>query len=511
MFVIIAIFALFLCLIHILFNNNKKARLLKQIPGSKYNFIIGNALDFLKSPEQLFYFMREYYETWKPLNRFWAFQIAFVNVYEPHDIEVVISSTKHNAKSPPYYFLKNWLRDGLLLSKGPKWQSRRKILTPTFHFNILRQFCGILEDNSERLVQNVGKSLGKPVNIIPTISEYTLYSICETAMGSRLGEESKESQKSYKQSICALGRQFVYRITRIYLHSDFIYNLITFGKVKKDLDVVHNFTTKVIKDRKEYVEKYGINMFGVSDIDDNNVYKKNKKIAMLDLLITAQKEGFIDDIGIQEEVDTFMFEGHDTIALALTYTLMLLANHRSIQHTVIAEIDEIFGDSERQADLDDLSKMRYLERCIKESLRLYPPVPAIGRLLSEDVTLSGYRVPEGAYCHIQCFDLHRRGDLYKDPLVFDSDRFLPENCSDRHPYAYIPFSAGPRNCIGQKFAILEMKSAISSLLRHYELLPVTKPEDLKFTADLVLRTTNPVYVKFVKKEKINNISTIKIK
>lgn len=144
-----------------------------------------------------------------------------------------------------------------------------------------------------------------------------------------------------------------------------------------------------------------------------------------------------------------------------------------------------------------------------------------------DIILDGYTVPAGTYCHIQIFDLHRREDLFKDPLVFDPDRFLPHNTEGRHPYAYIPFSAGPRNCIGmyngshicrhikeltiklisfmflgQKFAILEMKSLLSAVLRRYNLYPITKPEDLKFVIDLVLRTTEPVHVRFVKRNKV---------
>ncbi|KAG6458687.1 hypothetical protein O3G_MSEX011011 [Manduca sexta] len=499
---VLAAVALLLCFIHILLNYNKRARLIKNVPGPKGWFIVGNAFDVSTTPVGLFQQMRDYSKIWKSINGFWSFPIAAVNVYHPDDVEVVISNTKHNAKSPLYGFLRSWLSDGLLLSKGSKWQSRRKLLTSTFHFNILRQFCRILEDNSHRLVQNVGKSLGQSVDIVPIITEYTLQSICETAMGSRLSEETQEVARSYKEAVHALTNQFVHRVSRLYLHSDLIYNLVNFRKPKKDLDTAHKFTKKVINNRKEYIKKNGINVIGDNNENtDENIYTKPKKVAMLDLLITAQKGGLIDDTGIQEEVDTFMFEGHDTTASGITYSLMLIANHKDVQDKIVAELDEIFDDSNRQADLDDLSKMRYLERCIKESLRLYPPVPAIGRILSEDVILSGYKIPQGTYCHIQIFDLHRREDVFKDPLVFDPDRFLPENCANRHPFAYIPFSVGPRNCIGQKFAIMEMKSVLSSILRYYELLPVTKPEGLTFTVDLVLRTINPVYVKFVKRNK----------
>ncbi|XP_050681337.1 cytochrome P450 4C1-like isoform X4 [Leptidea sinapis] len=220
---------------------------------------------------------------------------------------------------------------------------------------------------------------------------------------------------------------------------------------------------------------------------------------MLDLLLSAEKDGLIDNIGIQEEVDTFMFEGHDTSAAGLTFCLLALAENETIQDKIVQELDEIFDGDNRDATLEDLAAMNYLERCIKESLRLYPPVPFIGRDLSEDVKLSNYLAPKGFMSHIHIFDLHRQESLFKNALLFDPDRFLPENSVGRHNYAYIPFSAGPRNCIGQKFAMMEMKSAVSSVLRKFRIIPITKSAEVIFATDLVLRSSNPILLKFIKR------------
>ncbi|KPI94940.1 Cytochrome P450 4C1 [Papilio xuthus] len=248
----------------------------------------------------------------------------------------------------------------------------------------------------------------------------------------------------------------------------------------------------------------GINLFeaveGRDDDEYTMMYAKKKRTAMLDLLILAEQEGLIDPIGIEEEVDTFMFEGHDTTAAGLTYCLMLLANHPYIQDKIFTELREIFGNTKRTASVEDLNAMHYLDRCIKESFRLYPPVPFISRWMNESVTLSNYTVPAGTSCHIHIYDLHRSELLYPNPTVFDPDRFLPENVAKRHHYAYIPFSAGPRNCIGQKFAMMVMKSVVSGIIRNFELHPVTTCSDLRFQADLVLRNSEPVYIKFSKRE-----------
>lgn len=108
----------------------------------------------------------------------------------------------------------------------------------------------------------------------------------------------------------------------------------------------------------------------------------------------------------------------------------------------------IFGDSDRPATIKDLSEMKYLERVLKETMRIYPPVPIIGRISSEDVEVGGYLIPKNTFISIVIIMVMRDPAHFPNPAKFDPDRFLPEVANKRHPYAYIPFSAGPRNCIG---------------------------------------------------------------
>ncbi|KAJ8736226.1 hypothetical protein PYW08_006882 [Mythimna loreyi] len=493
---------IFLCFLHIIFNYNERARLIRKIPGLKDDFIVGNGWTVIRSPVEIMQMGYELCAQFNGIFRVWIYPMGAVFIYNPEDIEIIMSNMKYSDKSLIYNILKPWLRDGLLVSNGAKWQERRKILTPAFHFNILKQFFNIIEDNSYRFLDNLKEKAGKPIDIVPMLSEFTLNSICETAMGTQLSDDDK-TMKSYKKAIYDLGTLFFRRFVRAYLYADFIFNLTPTGRLQnKYLKVVHGFTENVIQKRREYIETYGSNLN--EEIDDDNdsyVYKKKKKTAMLDLLLSAEKEGHIDRIGVQEEVDTFMFEGHDTTASGLTFCFMLLANHKEIQDKIYEELKDIFGDSDRPIKMEDLAKMKYLECCIKESLRLYPPVHFISRNLNEDTVLSNYTVPAGTFCHILILHLHYREDLFKNPQQFDPDRFLPENSVGRHPYAYVPFSAGPRNCIGQKFAMMEMKIAVANVMRQFVLSPVTRPCDITFTADLVLRNDGPVLVNFIKREK----------
>ena len=119
-----------------------------------------------------------------------------------------------------------------------------------------------------------------------------------------------------------------------------------------------------------------------------------------------------------------------------------------MQEKVWNELNQVFGDSDRPCTLEDSNHLKYLEACIKESLRLYPSVPAIERYISEDIELGGYKIPSGASLSVHIFALHRHEGFFPDPLAFKPERFETEQSSGRHPFAFIPFSAGPRNCIG---------------------------------------------------------------
>lgn len=148
--------------------------------------------------------------------------------------------------------------------------------------------------------------------------------ITETAMGTQLSEEISKSAKSYKEAIYKLGNYLVERFVRIYLYSDFLFNFSTLGKKqKKALETIHRFTEKVIHDRKSNFDEQ--KLIYTDDDDDEHLYvhTKKKKTAMLDLLISAEREGLIDDLGIKEEVDTFMFEVSSTITFGCVLYCLL--------------------------------------------------------------------------------------------------------------------------------------------------------------------------------------------
>ncbi|RZC37551.1 p450 domain containing protein [Asbolus verrucosus] len=225
----------------------------------------------------------------------------------------------------------------------------------------------------------------------------------------------------------------------------------------------------------------------------NTVVTKNKKV-FLDLLLEATVDGKpLTQEEIREEVDTFMFEGHDTIASAISFALFSIANHPNVQKRIYEEQHALFGENKNPViTYASLQSMKYLEQVIKETLRLYPSVPFYGRQTKEAVEYNGTIIPEGITILILAFGIHRNSKYFEEPEKFNPDRF--ENVDGKTPYAYIPFSAGPRNCIGQKFAMLEMKSTLSKIIRHFELGPAIPQHKLQLAAESVLKSINGIKI-----------------
>ncbi|XP_039304801.1 cytochrome P450 4C1-like isoform X1 [Solenopsis invicta] len=504
MFITLLLFIFIVYLVyHYYVHYGRFGQLIHKIPGPPGYPLIGNFFLLMTKQEHLINLLFSLCDKYYPIFRTWAFFEGFVSIRHPDDLEVILNSSTNIEKSRIYSVLHPWFGLGLLTSGGSKWHSRRKILTPTFHFNILQQFVEILIEEGESMtnsLKNAGSTITK--DLVPLISEHTLNAICETAMGTSL-QGMNSVQQEYRKAVHRMGELFIYRLVRHWLISDWIFALTSQGREQvKILKILHGFTNKIIAERKDYHKRTNgqyLKNFNQSIITDNEeiVGSKKKRLAMLDFLIYASQEGHLTDVDIREEVDTFMFEGHDTTSTSLCYTLALLAENKDIQDRVRQEVDLVMQENEGKLTIKSLQNLQYLERCIKESLRLYPSVYFISRITTEEAQLKSHLIPVGTIMHLHIYGVHRDPNFWPNPDVFDPDRFLPENSRNRHPYSYIPFSAGPRNCIGQRFAMLEMKAMIAPLIHNFCLEPVDLLKNLRVGPDLVLRPLGGHRIKFI--------------
>ncbi|KAL6419104.1 hypothetical protein ACFW04_011568 [Cataglyphis niger] len=351
-------------------------------------------------------------------------------------------------------------------------------------------------------LKEVGGTVVK--DLIPFITEHTLNAICETAMGISL-QKYGEFQQQYRNAIHDIIQLMVYRTFKPWYYNDLIFALSPQGrKQKKILKILHGFTEKIIAERRLYHERtnyrYLENLENdkETEINDAEVFGiKKKRLAMLDLLIAVSRDNLLSDLDIREEVDTFMFEGHDTTAMGITFALLLLAEHKDIQKRVRIEVENAMQESGGKLTMRSLQKLPYLERCLKEALRLYPSVFFIIRNIEENLKLHSYVIPAKTMIFLNIYGVHRDPNFWSNPEVFDPDRFLPERIQKRHPYSYIPFSAGPRNCIGQRFGLLELKAMIAPLVYNFYLEPIDHLKDIRLKIDMIIRPSHPVYIKFI--------------
>lgn len=190
---------------------------------------------------------------------------------------------------------------------------------------------------------------------------------------------------------------------------------------------------------------------------------------------------------VRDQLLTFLVAGYETVASGLTWLFELLAQHPQVEARVHEEIDALAGAIPTLADLGEAGRLGYTRRTLDEVLRLYPPGWVIPRKVLREDQVAGFRIPRGAVVILCPYLLHRHPGFWEAPERFDPDRFLPERSRARHRYAYLPFGAGPRRCIGQYFALLEMLTVVSRVARRVRLRPVGEPPQVASRV-VVLRT-----------------------
>ena len=257
--------------------------------------------------------------------------------------------------------------------------------------------------------------------------------------------------------------------------------------MKKLCNFVHQYAEKVIAKRRmdlQHVKRGDTK----NESLQKEVSKSRKYLDFLDIRLTAVDDdgNGMCDLHIRNEVDTFLFEGHDTTTSGMSWTLYCLGQHPEHQDKVRQEVRGVLMGRDR-LEYDDLKDLKYTTWCIKEAMRLYPPVFFFFRSTTEEVELNNFLIPKDVSIAIWTFLIHRNVQVWERPNEFDPLRFLPANMEKHDPYDYIPFSAGSRNCIGQNFAMNEMKVVVGTIVNQF-LLKVDPNHKVEIVPRVVLRT-----------------------
>ncbi|KAG5678462.1 hypothetical protein PVAND_008134 [Polypedilum vanderplanki] len=496
---LIVILTLTIVLFWLLRDEFRKFYLAFFIPGPPGLPLAGNGLDLInKSPQELIQIISRYLKNHGNFIRIWLGNQLLIATTDPKAVQAIMTDSNLLTKSREYEYMEAWLGTGLLTSTNQKWLSRRKILTPAFHFKILDEFIEVFDKQGTILIEKLKKFDGKEsFNIFPLVALCALDVICETAMGISLNSQS-DSESQYVKNVNELA-DIIHRRTYDFIERyEFLFKFTkTYKRQQKLVEALHQFTESVIKSRRKEMKSKQ----NTAQEDEDFGIKKKK--ALLDLLLETTVEGkLLSNEDIREEIDTFMFEGHDTSASALAYTLYNIARYEHIQKKCFEEIDSVLGN-DGKITMKSLNELKYLELVCKESLRLYPSVPIFGRRTVEEMMINDKMIPKDTTLLMLPYFMARDPEIWQNPEKFIPERHAVEKDNeDSQVFTYIPFSGGYRNCIGQKFAMLELKSTVSKVVLNYKLSVKENftPED---ALELVIKSTNGIMLK-IESRKLSN-------
>eukprot|EP00753_Platysulcus_tardus_P008261 PLAT15857.1.p2 GENE.PLAT15857.1~~PLAT15857.1.p2 ORF type:complete len:512 (-),score=266.35 PLAT15857.1:40-1575(-) len=404
----------------------------------------------------------------------------------PETAKAVLSSSGPLRKAWFYNFLHPWLGDGLLTTRGDKWRLRRRQLTPSFHYTILRNYFTIFQEQTDILCDVLRRKSAAAgdgvVDIGPLISHATLDMVTACAMGACV-DSQREKSSAYVEAVYTMLTHTYDRMTMPLYWNDAVYALTPAGKrMAAALALLHKTSLDVIAARRSALEAAG---------DDAEDASKD----FLDILLRAEEaDGSpLSTESIREEVDTFLFEGHDTTSSGLMSALYFLGcqRHAHVQQRLQEEVDAVCGEGRDVPTQAELKDMPFLTAVINESLRLIPPVPILGRQTDKPLRVGKHVLPSGTQVMVPPLAIHMNRSVWGET----AGEFRPERWIEsggRFPsFQHIPFSAGPRNCIGQQFAMLEEKTVLCMLVRRFTFHTV-KDQELRLENKLIMKFKNNV-------------------
>ncbi|XP_045484968.1 cytochrome P450 4d2-like [Pieris rapae] len=403
--------------------------------------------------------------------RFMTDPHLYVGVTDRVDAEYILKNCleKDNITN----LFKEVIGDAGIYAPVSTWIHRRKMLIPAFGPKIIKSFVSIqarqAQDLSEQLEID-GRVGSGEFSIWPYVSAYTLSSIAETALGIKLDalrDPNIPFLKAIQDVLCLMSS----RILKFWLWPQFIYKYSNLhADIQRSTTLLYSLPDKIIKEKRETLHSNDTKLIKEKQIIFGQ--GEDTKSFLEHLIILSKEDNRLSDKELREEILVMMLAGTDSSAVAIGYTLVLLAKYPEIQEKLYNEIKNNFGNSDRPMQSEDLLVLQYLNRVVKESIRLFPPVPVIIRKAGDEEAHlpSGIILPRETSIVISFWGMNR------DPKHWGptADYFDPDRFSDDQLVNYASFSLGPRNCIGYKYALQSVKIAVASIIRHYKV--VGEPE-----------------------------------
>ncbi|XP_063391838.1 cytochrome P450 4C1-like [Cydia fagiglandana] len=375
------------------------------------------------------------------LTSFWLANRLCVGMTDPAAIEVVSKSCLDKDENVAKIF-RTAIGNGSLFAPVNIWYPRRKINAPFFNRKNLDQMVPVFDSKSSIMADLLRTEAGGgDFPIWKYVTTFTFDTVCETALNTEINMQKCSDHDYLLRAIDKCTQVMAKRMFHPWLHPDFIYKrLPVYKRYRHHLQRAYTFLEENIRKKKEKITESGLKNF-----------KNNNELShFIDVVIQSSgglEKGY-SDMELREELLVFMVAGSDTSATAVSYTTVLLSRYPAVQDKVYQELYEVFGASDRTVTAEDLPKLTYLEAVVKESLRLYPPVPIVLREVHGDTLLpSGTTLVDETTVMFNIWGTHRNPAYWApDAEEFRPERFLRGPLP--HPAMFVPFSHSVRNCLG---------------------------------------------------------------
>ena len=355
---------------------------------------------------------------------------------------LVNNSANYDKHTPGYDMLAGLLGKGLLTSEGDFWRRQRRIAQPAFHRRRIAGFADTMLAYTEQMLDawEDAAALGRTIDLAAEMSALTLRIVAKTLLGTEMGPVADQVAEA---------------VTAINVFVD---------------KATTGFLARVLPTPEHLRAREAIRTLDriVFDLIAQRRATQSSRDDLLTMFMEARDEETgegMNDRQLRDEVLTMFLAGHETTSNALAWTFYLLSTHPGIRRRLCAELEAVTGG--RAPTLEELPRLEYLGQVIKESMRLYPPAWTLERRAREADEIGGYRVPAGTIVLLSAWVTHRHPRYWPNPEGFDPDRFTPEAEKARPRYAYLPFGGGPRQCIGNNFAIMESQLIVATVLSRF--------------------------------------------
>ncbi|NJN28254.1 MAG: cytochrome P450 [Cyclobacteriaceae bacterium] len=431
------------------------AAMIKAIPEIPHNSIFGHLKAYVQDPLA---FLQKQQKIHGDIFSFRVARRRLIFINHPDSIRRVLQENHRNyKKSEAYRKLALLLGDGLFTSDGSYWLSQRRTIQPAFHRNQIMSYAETMNDFALKMVADWQDR--KSICLTEEMTRVTLRIISKSILNIELDSKMNAVQQHLPFAL----RFMINRITSPLATPLWIPTRDNI-KFKRSLKTLDSLIHSIIQHKKQ-----------------------NLGIDLLSQLITLRDEKTgeaMSDLQLRDELMTLFLAGHETTAMGITWVLNHILRNEPLKTALIREIRDIKHPWEATGNY-------FIQNVISEALRLYAPVWILSREAIDHDLLGEYRIAPGDRIIFSPYMVHRHAGFWADPLVFDPARF---DSAPAHKFAYFPFGGGPRVCIGEHFALMEMTILLTTILKHYPYMALQSLEPVAYDYSITLRPDRDIVV-----------------